>query len=188
MARRQVKWFQKISPCKLGCCFSLKNCGGAGIRDPTMMNLALGAKILWRIVFGEKVWWKEILWKKYMKEARKIYVDEYPLTGKGSPIWNLCKKAAYIIKNHLHWLPRNGKQIRIWYEILGPISPANHLTTFADLKQWLDHLNIYTLFYLSTWKNNRIWGGWKDLDVPEHIKFDLNSLHSLLRGSTPVHS
>ena len=37
---------------------SPKNCGGVGTRDPTVMNLALGVKILWRIVSREKVWWK----------------------------------------------------------------------------------------------------------------------------------
>ena len=35
---------------------SSKNCGATRIRDTTRMNLALGAKILWRIIFGEKVW------------------------------------------------------------------------------------------------------------------------------------
>ena len=35
-----------------------KNCGGTGIRDPTRMNLALEAKIIWRIVTGEKGRWK----------------------------------------------------------------------------------------------------------------------------------
>ena len=161
---------------------SLKNCGGAGIRDPTMMNLALGAKILWRIVSGEKTWWKKILRKKYMKGARKRCVDEYPLTGKGSPIWNLCKKATHIIKNNLHWSPKNGKQIRIWHDSLGPISPTIHLAAFIDLQQWIDHLNIYTLFYLSSWKNSERWDGWKDLDVPKHLMFDFTALRSLLHG------
>ena len=31
-----------------------KICGGARVRDPNKMNLALGAKILWRIVSGKK--------------------------------------------------------------------------------------------------------------------------------------
>ena len=79
-----------------------KICGGLGIRHPARMNLALGAKILWRIVSGEKGWWKEILRKKYMKGARKRCVVELPLTRNGSPIWILCKKAAYIIKNQLY--------------------------------------------------------------------------------------
>ena len=79
-----------------------KICGGTGIRDPTRMNLALGAKILWRIVSGENGWWKQILRKKYMKEARKRCMDDLPLTGKGSTIWILCKKVTFIIKNQLY--------------------------------------------------------------------------------------
>ena len=55
---------------------SPKKCGGARIRDMTMMNLILGAKNLWRIVSREKDWWKEILRKKYMKGVRKTCVDE----------------------------------------------------------------------------------------------------------------
>ena len=37
--------------------------GGARIRDPSKMNLSLGAKILWRIVTGTGAWWKEIIRK-----------------------------------------------------------------------------------------------------------------------------
>ena len=41
-----------------------KICRGVGVRDPNIMNLALGAKILWRIVSRKKSWWKEILQKE----------------------------------------------------------------------------------------------------------------------------
>ena len=166
---------------------SPKNCEGAGIRDPTLMNLTLRAKILWRIVSGEKAWWKEILGKRYMKGTRKICFDEFPLTGNGSPIWNLCEKAVHIIKKNLLWISINGKQIRIWSDNLGPISPTNHLVSFAELKQWLDHLNISTLFYLSSWNNSGIWVGWKELEIPKHLIFDFTSLLSLLQGSVPIH-
>ena len=38
--------------------------GAAGIQDPSKMNLALGAKILWRIVTRKGTWWKEIIQRK----------------------------------------------------------------------------------------------------------------------------
>ena len=166
---------------------SPKNCGGAGIRDPTMINLAIGAKILWRIVSWGRAWWKEILTKKIMKVERKRYVDEFPLIGNGYPICNICKKAVHIIKNNLHWIPKNGKWIRIWSDNLGLVSPANHLVSFMDLKQWLYHLNISTLLYLSSWNNSGIWVGWKELEIPKHLIFDFTSLLSLLQASAPIH-
>ena len=126
--------------------------------------------------------------KKYMKGARKRCVDEYPLRGKGFPIWILCKKASHIIKNHLHWSPTNGKQIRIWQDRLGSVSLVDHLVAFSDLKQWLDHLNIFTLYDLSSWENNGRRGGWKSLDVPENLTLDFNALFSILQGFVPVHS
>ena len=44
--------------------YTPKECGGAEIRDQRKMNLALGAKILWRAVSGKRAWWKEILHTK----------------------------------------------------------------------------------------------------------------------------
>ena len=37
--------------------------GGLGIRDPEQMNKALGAKLVWRMVFGSRDWWKEVIKK-----------------------------------------------------------------------------------------------------------------------------
>jgi len=35
-----------------------KEFGGLGIRDPTLVNLALGANLLWRSITGKLTWWK----------------------------------------------------------------------------------------------------------------------------------
>ena len=166
---------------------SPKNCGGVGIRDLTMMNLALGAKILWIIVCRKKSQWKEILRKKYMKGASKRCVDEFPLTRNGYPIWNLCKKAIHIIKITYTRSSKTINGLGFGMTVWGLSLRQIILDAFAELKQWLYHLNINTLFDLSTWKNNGRWGGWKYLDVPEHLKFDLNALHSLLHGSAHAH-
>jgi hypothetical protein len=39
---------------------ALKTHGGLGILDPTLSNLDLGEKILWRLVSGKKEWWKKV--------------------------------------------------------------------------------------------------------------------------------
>ena len=188
MARGKSNGTKKIHLVNWDVVCSPKNYGGTGIRDMVRMNLALGSKIMWSIVSGEKGWWKEILRKKYMKGVRKRCVDGYPLTGKGSPIWNLSEKATHIIKNHLHWSPSNSKQFRIWQDILASVSSVNHLVEFSNLKKWLDNINIFTLYDLSSWKNNGILGGWKALDVHEHLMLDFNALYSIIQGYAHVHS
>ena len=50
---------------------SPKQSDRAGVRDPQIMNLALGAIFLCRIVSGESAWWKKALQKKYMSDNRR---------------------------------------------------------------------------------------------------------------------
>jgi hypothetical protein len=52
-----------------------KNHGGLGIRDPTIMNKVLGAKILWRLITGRKELWKYVLNKKYFPGPRMRCLD-----------------------------------------------------------------------------------------------------------------
>ena len=44
--------------------------GGLAIRLPGIINLALGAKITWIFIIGERSWWKQILEAKYMNHNR----------------------------------------------------------------------------------------------------------------------
>jgi hypothetical protein len=43
-----------------------KTHGGLGIPDPTLTNMALGVKILWRLVTGKHESWKKVLPHKYL--------------------------------------------------------------------------------------------------------------------------
>ena len=42
-----IDWDMVCSPTK---------CGRAGVRDPRIMNLTLGANFLWRVISGENAW------------------------------------------------------------------------------------------------------------------------------------
>jgi hypothetical protein len=57
------------------------------IKDRTLMNLALGAKILWRFIIGNLDWWKKLLYKKYLEGGRLICLDNLLPTLSESPIW-----------------------------------------------------------------------------------------------------
>ena len=60
-----------------------KTKGGLGIRDPGMMNLAMGFKLLWIFIEGGKEWWKEVIRKKYLKRPRSKCTD-IEWMGKGT--------------------------------------------------------------------------------------------------------
>ena len=73
--------------------------GGIGIKEPALINRAMGAKILWRLLFGEYGWWKIVVRKKYLYIP--ILRCSYHKEGDkyGSPIWILCSIALALIHN-----------------------------------------------------------------------------------------
>jgi hypothetical protein len=42
-----------------------------GLKYPTLMNLAMGTKLLWRLLTNKFEWWKKVLWRKYLIGVRK---------------------------------------------------------------------------------------------------------------------
>ena len=55
-----------------------KSHGGLGIMDPSLSNIALGEKILWRLVTGRQAWWKKVIVHKYLGGDRLRGVDSPP--------------------------------------------------------------------------------------------------------------
>jgi hypothetical protein len=100
-----VKWTITSAP---------KENGGLGIRDPENLNLALGEKIIWRIITGHKEWWKKAICNKYMITNRKRCVEGADLGKGGSSIWKIIWASVPLIQTRLNWDPRNGKKIKIW--------------------------------------------------------------------------
>jgi hypothetical protein len=88
-----------------------KSNGGLGIKDPMLANLALGAKMLWRMIMGDYVNWKKALVYKYFQRdhLRGVELPIGPLIG--SPIWKLLQVSIPLLLSHLSWIPRNGKSI-----------------------------------------------------------------------------
>eukprot|EP00253_Pinus_taeda_P023265 PITA_23265 len=44
--------------------------GGLDIRSPTLMNLAFGRKLIWRLMDNQTTWWKKVLEAKYLNHPR----------------------------------------------------------------------------------------------------------------------
>jgi hypothetical protein len=60
--------------------------GNLGIKDHILMNLAMGAKLLWHLITGKYDWSKKILHEKYFIGTRKRCLEAIPKTREGSPI------------------------------------------------------------------------------------------------------
>jgi len=83
----------------------LNNRGGLGIRDPELANIALVAKLLWRLFSRNKEWWKTTIVKKYKMGTRKRFIDQKNVNHNGSPTWKLLCSFIPHIKEKLTWIP-----------------------------------------------------------------------------------
>eukprot|EP00253_Pinus_taeda_P029236 PITA_29236 len=87
--------------------------GGLQFKNIYKQNIALGAKLLWRIIAPNPGWAQLVLWKKYFRGQRAYCLDN-PITTSGTMIHKLRDRSSGLIKQHMHWIPRNGKRINIW--------------------------------------------------------------------------
>jgi hypothetical protein len=91
-----------------------KTHGGLRILDPSLFNMVLGEKILWRLVSGNWEWWKKVIIHKYMVRDRLRFLDSPPARTNGSPIWKLLKYSMPLFQIKSTWIPGNGCKISIW--------------------------------------------------------------------------
>lgn len=87
--------------------------GELHFKNISKQNIALGAKLLWRIITPNPGWAQLVLWKKYFRGQRARCLDN-PTNTSGSMIHKLCDKVSALINQHVHWIPRNEKHINIW--------------------------------------------------------------------------
>jgi hypothetical protein len=83
------------------------------IKYLSLVNKALGVKILWRLVTEGKSWWKTILLNKYLSGVRERFLDKEPTSKRKSNICKLCKEEMPLIMNKLTWIPGKGNCIKI---------------------------------------------------------------------------
>jgi hypothetical protein len=104
---------------------SSKEKRGLGIRDLELDKIALGAKILWILISGNKEWWKTTIFKKYKMGTRKICIDQEQVSHNGSPIWKIFHSSIPHIKEKPTWILGNGKSILLWKDsIMGSPPPT----------------------------------------------------------------
>jgi hypothetical protein len=126
-----------------------KNRGGLGIRDPEITNSAMGAKLLWRLISGGNDWWKQAIINKYRLGKRKRSMDNPQTHQAGSQIWKLIKGAIPFFREHLSWIPGNGKSIKIWQDRIFGVTFNPSDENLMELKCWMLGLSKRTLYDIS---------------------------------------
>jgi len=122
---------------------------GLAIRDPSLKNIALGAKVAQRLVSSVNEWWKCALLSRYLNGSRLRCLDSPLPTSKGSPIWKLIKITSPLIQSHLSWLPGNGKTISLWYDNITGKPPLETFEDLQSLKDWFIRNDIIKLLDLT---------------------------------------
>lgn len=71
--------------------------GGLNFKNISNQNIAMGAKLVWRIIAPKPSWAQLALWKKYYGGQRTPCLNN-PKTIAGSMIHKLCEKSSTLIK------------------------------------------------------------------------------------------
>eukprot|EP00253_Pinus_taeda_P013489 PITA_13489 len=161
--------------------------GGLGIRSPKLLNLALGAKIVWRMITGPTAWWKKILEAKYLNCTRQRLLETNIPNRDSTKIWQLCKKAINFMSQNISKVPGGGSSINFSTDrILGQHPIGTKMEAIPAIN-WLNGKGILHLAQISQWDNHsQAWIGWKFPDHPRELDTSLTALKKLLHNKAPV--
>jgi hypothetical protein len=162
--------------------------GDLNLRDINAQNLALGAKLLWKLVLGNSTWSKKTLWKKYFHDQRTKCLDRPAKMVKGSPIFNLCLKALKLFKPNLTWIPGNGKNISIWDDSVLGDPPLSTIEGTTQLRDWMWSQAPVNLWDISIWSDDedKIWIRWEANNRPPELDGEWNTLMDSLQGKSLI--
>ena len=154
------------------------------IRDPSLVNLALEGKLLWKLAHEPKHPISAILLSKYAHNSSFSNLHFKPPVN-SSQVWSLCCKSSVFFKKLLYRVPRNGKRTNLWKDRIMGRDPLEENEEIADLKDWLIRTGINRLRDLSVWDHRGEWASWDLHSAPVWLSAQKNLLIELLEDSTP---
>jgi hypothetical protein len=137
-------------------------------------------------VSGREEWWKTAIIKKYRLGGRKRCIDNTPDPQPRSQIWKLIRATIPFFKDHLSWIPGNGKLIRLWQDSILGVDITSREAEFGDLKRWLIVGQKRTLFDFPKWNENGNWKEWSLGGIPAQMSNQAQVLISTLKGAAPI--
>jgi hypothetical protein len=93
-----------------------KRQGGLGLRDPSLMNKVLSAKIWWRWLKNPGDLWAKLWRKKYAPNTAEKDLIRWNGDNQGSLIWTAAKQNRLLVTQHAFWEIGNGKTTLFWQD------------------------------------------------------------------------
>jgi hypothetical protein len=112
-----------------------KTQGGLGIRDPSIMNKVLSAKIWWRWLKKPNDLWAKLWRGKYAPNMAERNLIRWNGDNPGSLIWAAAKQNRHLVTNHAFWEIRNGKTTLFWKD-------SWQQWPTLDQEDWADSISI----------------------------------------------
>lgn len=158
-----------------------------GIQDPILVNIVLGASLLWRMTTGNYAWWKKAPVCKHFHQNRKRGVKLNPSHPLGSPIWKLSAASLPFFNRNLNWTLGNGKEINICEDKILNQSKLVLETSLLLLRDSLTSQRKGTLYDISNWSSTRSWNGWNLGYIPVRLHSQYEQLINSLSRLDPIH-
>ena len=159
--------------------------GGLNIRDPELVNLPLGGKLLWQSYSNKNHPVSKIFRKKYLKgiPMRNINSANSP---KGTSIWNLCRRGLDNFQLQLYRIPGSGKRTLLWEDKIMGNLPFSSNESLSEIKDWLSNKGFLRLRNIFSWDRAGNWVGWSFPDIPDYLIPQQNMLVLSLTSCAPV--
>eukprot|EP00253_Pinus_taeda_P031511 PITA_31511 len=107
--------------------------GGLQIRDPDLVNLVMGGKILWKLIHEPSHSISVLLRTKYgpNKSLSNLHNAN---TVNNTQVWKLCYRSSNFFNKQVYRIPNNGKRTHLWHDCIMGKEPLNINEDIADLK------------------------------------------------------
>eukprot|EP00253_Pinus_taeda_P015168 PITA_15168 len=161
--------------------------GGLGIRSPSIMNLAFGGKLIWRLMDNQPAWWKNVLESKYLSQPRSQILNAEIPNRQCTKIWKFCKKAIVFMAQNVSKVPKGGETVNIGSDKIMGNPPINNLPDIDPILRYLHSKGISKLSQISQWNDStNAWIQWEFPPIPHHLNDSFGSLCSSLHSIAPT--
>jgi ribonuclease HI len=160
--------------------------GGLQIRDPALVSIGLGCKILWKMHNEPSHPVSKMLLHKYIPSAQ-IRNLQNALHRKSTQLWQLCLKGTRIFTQDLYRVPGNGRRTRLWTDRVMGRPPLASNASLNEIRAFLAQRGIQRISDISKWNEDGSWSDWHFGNVPNRLLQQLESLKAELRDAAPVH-